>query len=324
MAEISGSLPPSLLYRHLLRLSPYPIVSAGGRRSLPCLQLSSCLRPMKSAHTRTQTHVDTLAHQASKLFLRLVCRNKRMCFDLWKRHRGSLQRLHTGCTRFLHSFLRSHLTRCLKGWREQVSERYHAHSVKIRLVRRLRRRLVERVLGKWLLYLSLTTDSNVVKLLQSSICPLGGRLALAKASTITWRRLARRSGRSACKAVEIARKFRKAVLAAMFSQRLLLLIRAWRLLAQLKAYGRVRGCRLALRAWQWWVGYKEHTKCVVHTGDKVARRMEQLLMYEVMAEWYALLQLRFRQVVRIGASVSQAHLRLPTGFLFCKSTAGCG
>ena len=224
-----------------------------------------------------------------------------MCFDVWKRHIEGLKRLNLACNKFLHGFLRSLLERCLKGWRHHVSSCHYEHSLKRRLVRRFRRHLMERALGKWMLYLSLTIDSNVAKLLQSSLCPLGGRLALAKAATSTWRRLARRAGRRTGSMVEIARKFRKAVLTAVFSHRLLILFRAWRFSAQLKEYGRVRGCRLAIGAWQRWVRYKKHARCAVNTGDKVARRTEQILMYDVMAEWYGLLQLRFRQVLRSRA-----------------------
>ena len=51
-----------------------------------------------------------------------------------------------------------------------------------------------------------------------------------------------------------------------------------------------------MTAWQVYRSMREHERRLQHTGGMVARRTSLVLMYDVMSDWYSLVQLRFRQV----------------------------
>lgn len=87
---------------------------------------------------------------------------------------------------------------------------------------------------------------------------------------------------------------------AVFSRRLLLLLRAWKFLVRVKQYSRLRVKRTCCNDWRLWKQWRKHAGRVQHTAIRVVKRRQQVLMYDVMAEWYCLLQRRFQQVVRVA------------------------
>jgi len=262
--------------------------------------MRSCFQEWHQYHVREKC----LSFRTLNMTSRLKSHSKRHCFIFWKHHLQALCQLEGACNKFLHGFLRRFLGACMQEWHRFVYARlarrslYQRQEMKLSLHRHYA--LVKRTFVRWVLSISLMIDETVAKLLDSNLCPLGGRLALAKAGRKAWQRLGRRRRQKQWRVMEIARKYRTDVSVAVFSRRALLFLRAWRLRARLGAYTRASLCRRSWKAWSDWKWRGKQAKHVEHIGRHIARRTQVLLMYDVMAEWYALLQLRFHQVVRVA------------------------
>jgi len=233
------------------------------------------------------------------------CRGR--CWIVWKRYREVLLRLQRGCNSFLYGFVRRFLSCWLHSWRCILSQRDTKSAVMDNVKRRGVRTLLVGAMRRWTVWLCMATDKIVVKLLHSAGCPLSGQLAIAKSASVAWRSQARASALALWRTLQISRHYRKGVVEAVFCRRLLQLLATWRWSVRLKALSfrlQTQWCarvkRRVWNEWQVWQDSRMHLRRVVHTGVLVTKRTHLVLMYQVVAEWYRLVEVRFQQVVRVA------------------------
>ena len=235
--------------------------------------------------------------RSTKLYLRVACRNTRVCFSAWRDQHTAILRKGTACSKFCHVIVRKLLSTCLHCWRYEFVSLGKS-------IRRFQKRRIHfharRTFDQLVWWYAVSTDSMVVKLLQSALCPLAGRLSLAKSSSIAWRRLGRRT--NAKTRFQIGCKFRRSVGVALWSLRFMRILIAWRSITRLRCKAKISVYRQAFRALALWRGLSRHLEHIKRTGSTLAKRTSLLLMYDVMAEWYALLHSRFHQVLRVARS----------------------
>ena len=233
------------------------------------------------------------------------CRGR--CWIVWKRYREVLVRLQRGCNSFLYGFVRRFLSSWLHSWRCILSQRDTQSAVIDNVKRRGVRTLLVGAMRRWTVWLCMATDKIVVRLLHSAGCPLSGQLAIAKSASVAWRSQARASALALWRTLQISRHYRKGVVEAVFCRRLLQLLATWRWSVRLKALSfrlQTQWCarvkRRVWNEWQVWQDSRMHLRRVVHTGVLVTKRTHLVLMYQVVAEWYRLVEVRFQQVVRVA------------------------
>lgn len=263
-----------------------------------------------SAWHHVCTTARSKASQSKTLRRRIGCRKVRFCFHRWGQEVVARDGLFDACTHFLHAFLCRCFQRCLRAWHGHVYERVRKRCTKAKLDSRRLRSLLHGSLRRWALSLSLDIDAAVLKLLQSSSCPVPVRLTLAKNRGMTWRRLSRGPDRQPMyRTLRIGRRYLEAVVQGMWCRRLLLLLRSWRLLLQLRACARHRAKQCA---WGWWQEWRQRMlskACLQRTGSLVARRTVMFLLYLVLAHWYLLLKSRFQKILSQGKNTFDAWVQ---------------
>jgi len=269
--------------------------------------LGTTRRQCFSAWRVVSRHLKTSSRHLCAFEQRLSRACRARCWIVWKRYREVLVRLQRACNSFLYGFVRRFLSSWLHSWRGILRQRDTRSAVKDNVKRRGVDTLLVCAMRRWTVWLCMATDKIVVKLLNSAGCPLSGQLAIAKSASVAWRSQARASALALWRTLQISRHYRKGVLEAVFCRRLLQLLATWRWSVRLKALSfrlQTQWCarvkRRVWNEWQVWQDSRMHLRRVVHTGVLVTKRTHVVLMYQVVAEWYRLVQVRFQQVVRVA------------------------